>query len=188
MLPVIDLHVTDPSALYALLSFVDEQCKKRNIQMPCVTFDQQRYVLAYDVVSSKNMNIFVRLGGFHQIMSFLGSIGLLMGGSGLRSALETVYATVTVGYMFIISIFGCFDEWCLQYINPGNVQNDKKKWTFTPWNSLSHYFMFICLSNDKTYHWCFAGVSQMRIAGCSGPDSPWWIFPPLGILYLLYTL
>ena len=33
-------------------------------------------------------------------MSFLGSIGLLMGGSGLRSALETVYAPVTVGHMF----------------------------------------------------------------------------------------
>ena len=68
--------------------------------MPCATFDQQLYVLAYDIVSSKNMDIFVRLGGFHQIMSFLGSIGLLMGGSGLRSALETVYAPVTVGHMF----------------------------------------------------------------------------------------
>ena len=92
MLPVIDLHATDPSALYSLLLFVDEQCKKRNIQMPCVTFD----VLAYDVVSSKNMDIFVRLGGFHQVMSFLDLIGFLMGGS----ALETVYAPVTVGHMF----------------------------------------------------------------------------------------
>ena len=43
---------------------------------------------------------FVRLGGFHQLMSFLGSIGSLMGGSGLRVALETVYAPVTVGPMF----------------------------------------------------------------------------------------
>ena len=33
-------------------------------------------------------------------MSFLGSIGLLMSGSGLRSALETVYVPVTVGRMF----------------------------------------------------------------------------------------
>ena len=68
--------------------------------MPYVTFDQQLYVLAYDIVSSKNMDMFVRLGGFHQIMSFLGSIGLLMSGSGLRSALETLYASVTVGHMF----------------------------------------------------------------------------------------
>ena len=33
-------------------------------------------------------------------MSFLGSIGSLMEGSGLRTALETVYAPVTVGKMF----------------------------------------------------------------------------------------
>lgn len=32
------------------------------------------------------------MGGFHNLMSFLGSIGHLMGGSGLREILETVYA------------------------------------------------------------------------------------------------
>ena len=32
-------------------------------------------------------------------MSFLGSIGSLMEGSGLRRALETVYVPLTVGYM-----------------------------------------------------------------------------------------
>eukprot|EP00794_Sanderia_malayensis_P002756 gene2756-3186_t len=46
------------------------------------------------------MSVFVRLGGFHQLMSFLGSIGNLMEGSGLRSALEPVYAPVTVGHVF----------------------------------------------------------------------------------------
>ena len=46
-----------------------------------------------------NMNIFVRLGGFHQFMSFLGSIGCLMEGSGLRTALENIYP-ITVGHMF----------------------------------------------------------------------------------------
>ena len=47
-----------------------------------------------------NMNIFVRPGDFHQLMSFLGSIGCLMEGSGLRAALKNVYAPVTVGHMF----------------------------------------------------------------------------------------
>ena len=47
-----------------------------------------------------NKNIFVRLGGFHQLMSFLRSIGCLMEGSGLRAALENVYAPVTVGHIF----------------------------------------------------------------------------------------
>ena len=45
------------------------------------------------------MKIFVCLGGFHQLMSFLGSIGSLMEGSGLRRALETVYVPLTVGHM-----------------------------------------------------------------------------------------
>ena len=45
------------------------------------------------------MEIFVCLGGFHQLMSFLGSIGSLMEGSGLRRALETVYVPLTVGHM-----------------------------------------------------------------------------------------
>ena len=45
------------------------------------------------------MHIFVRLCGFHQLMSFLGSKGFLMEGSGLRKALETVYAPNTVTHM-----------------------------------------------------------------------------------------
>ena len=45
------------------------------------------------------MEIFVRLGGFHQLMSLLGSIGSLMEGSGLRRGLETVNVPLTVGHM-----------------------------------------------------------------------------------------
>ncbi|XP_066929545.1 uncharacterized protein [Clytia hemisphaerica] len=99
MLPIIDLHATDPSALYSLLLYLIDQSTKLNIQVPCVTFDQQLYIKAYEIVASKKMKVFVRLGG-HQLMSFLGSVGNLMGGSGLDKALETVYAPVTVGHMF----------------------------------------------------------------------------------------
>jgi len=41
----------------------------------------------------------IRLGGFHTQMSFLGSIGHLMEGSGLQELLEVVYAGNTVGHM-----------------------------------------------------------------------------------------
>ena len=68
--------------------------------MPCVTFDQQLYVKAFEIASSMKMRIFVRLGGFHQLMSFLGSIGKVMEGSGLGTALENVYTPVTVSHMF----------------------------------------------------------------------------------------
>ena len=98
-LPIIDLHATDMTALYSFLLYVESQCTKLN-KVPCVTFDQQLYVKAMEIVEAKNIKAFIRLGGFHQLMSFLGSIGTLMEGSGLRKALETVYAPVTVGHMF----------------------------------------------------------------------------------------
>ena len=48
---------------------------------------------------SNKMEIFVRLSGFHQLMSILGSIGSLMEGSSLRRALETVYIPLIVCHM-----------------------------------------------------------------------------------------
>lgn len=62
-----------------------------------VTFDQPLYAKAVELVYSADPNdpissIFVRLGGFHLLMSFLGSIGFIMAGSGLEEAFETVYA------------------------------------------------------------------------------------------------
>ncbi|CAC5425517.1 unnamed protein product [Mytilus coruscus] len=43
--------------------------------------------------------IVLRLGGFHTEMSFLGSIGRLVAGSGLHEVLETVYASNAVNHM-----------------------------------------------------------------------------------------
>lgn len=44
-------------------------------------------------------NVVIRLGGFHTIMSFLGTIGELMGGSGIEEALQIVYAENTIPHM-----------------------------------------------------------------------------------------
>lgn len=62
-----------------------------------VTFDQPLYAKAVEMVFSAAptdpmSKIFVRLGGFHLLMSFLGSIGFIMAGSGLEEAMETIYA------------------------------------------------------------------------------------------------
>ena len=73
-LPVINLHATDTTALYSLLAFVTDQSSKLNVPTPSTTFDQPLYVKAYNIVSSMNMNILVRLGGFHQLMTFLGPL------------------------------------------------------------------------------------------------------------------
>ena len=51
------------------------------------------------IIEEKSMNIVCRLGGFHLLMSFLGSIGTLMNGSGLDEILEQVYATNVVPHI-----------------------------------------------------------------------------------------
>ena len=38
----------------------------------------------------------IRLGGFHTLYSFVGSIGSTMDGSGLQQIIETIYAPNTV--------------------------------------------------------------------------------------------
>ena len=45
------------------------------------------------------MNIVIRLGGFHLLMSFLVGIGTIMGGCGLAEAMETMYAQNRVIHM-----------------------------------------------------------------------------------------
>ena len=47
-------------------------------------------------VGSCIKSVVLRLGGFHLQMSFLGSIGHLMAGSGLQELLETLYAVFSV--------------------------------------------------------------------------------------------
>ena len=66
-------------------------------QNPMVTFDQPlclKYLIikASEPVGSCIKSVVLRLGGFHLRMSFLGSIGHLMAGSGLQELLETVYS------------------------------------------------------------------------------------------------
>ena len=46
-----------------------------------------------------NKTMVCRLGGFHTMMSFLGSIGTLMAGSGLSDALEVCYGPNAVEHM-----------------------------------------------------------------------------------------
>ena len=99
MLPVINLSATNMTTLHSLLYFVVEQSKNNKVPTPSITFEQPLYVKAYEIPMPNKMEIVVRLGGFHQLMSFLGSIGSLMEGCGLRRALETVHVPLTVGHM-----------------------------------------------------------------------------------------
>ena len=70
-----------------------------------VTFDQPLWWKALNIIlsvpdKSPLKSIILRLGGFHTLMSFLGSIGHIMEGSGLQHILEQVYDPCTVKHMF----------------------------------------------------------------------------------------
>ena len=98
-LPIIDLKSTDESCIYSTLTFIQEQASRLNLVTPCITFDQPLWIKAVKIIMSKNLNIVCRLGGFHMLMSFIGSIGSLMDGSGIAELLETSYGPNSVNQM-----------------------------------------------------------------------------------------
>lgn len=91
-LPIIDLNPSDETCINSTLHFVIKQAEKLGIPTPFITFDQPLWLKATGIIKDQNLNIMCRLGGFHTLMSFLGSIGKLMAGSGLEEVFEEVYA------------------------------------------------------------------------------------------------
>ena len=80
--------------------FIQDQSEKHNKSVPCVTFDQPLWLKATKIIQEKGLPIVCRLRGFHTLMSFLGSMGTMMKGSGLAESFETVYGEPTVRQMF----------------------------------------------------------------------------------------
>ena len=75
---------------------IKDLANQMNIETPSITFDQPLWVKAVDIVLTKKLATVVRLGGFHCLMSFLGSVGTCMKGSGLAHLFENVYGKNTV--------------------------------------------------------------------------------------------
>ena len=99
LLPIIDLSPSDESCIYSTLIYIQRQAVQLNIPTPCITFDQPLWLKAVEIIEAKSMSIVCRLGGFHTMMSFMGSIGSMMKGSGLEEALETVHGPNAVIHM-----------------------------------------------------------------------------------------
>ena len=70
---------------------VNNLAKSYNIRTANITFDQPLYIKAVDIVAKAYLDIVVRLGGFHTLMSFLGSFGHLMKSSGSEEILGVLY-------------------------------------------------------------------------------------------------
>ncbi|CAG9769757.1 unnamed protein product [Ceutorhynchus assimilis] len=102
-LPFINLDPGNLNTIYTALSFAAEKSKR--YEKSCiVTFDQPLFQKAVDIVEGSNKSdivssVIVRLGGFHTLMSFMGSVGKIMAGSGIEELLTTVYAKNTVPHM-----------------------------------------------------------------------------------------
>ena len=91
MLPIIDLDPTNLTCIFSTLSFIVKQAKHLNMKTPCVTFDLPLWIKSYEISTSSDLDICLILGGFHMMMSYMGSISTIMEGSGLDEALATVY-------------------------------------------------------------------------------------------------
>ena len=99
--PMIDLAPTDLTCVYSTLKHIEELTQKSNKVTVC-TFDQALWWKALQVlVPPRNYleYFIIRLGGFHTRMSFLGCIGYVMSNSGMRDALELIYAENAVPYL-----------------------------------------------------------------------------------------
>ena len=77
---------------------------RRHDATPILTFDQHLYWKALTIIQSQPdgsdlKGMVLRLGGFHMQMSFLGSIGQLMAGSGLQERIEVVFTGNVVRHM-----------------------------------------------------------------------------------------
>jgi len=101
-LPFINAPPSSYDTIYTALHYAGNICKDVLQQKSLiVTFDQPLYWKAREIVAgapagsllSKSV---IRLGGFHLLMSYLGAIGYLMSGSGLKELLSTIYAPLSV--------------------------------------------------------------------------------------------
>ena len=104
-LPMVDLTPSDPTCVRSTLEYVVDHAK-RQVTTPVITFDQQLWWIAYMVIESQPVDsplhqIVLILGGFHTKMSYIGTIGSLMAGSGLKEAISQVYAEGSVDQMLV---------------------------------------------------------------------------------------
>ena len=91
ILPIIDLNSSDYLCIYSTLLFVQDQARQLDVKTTCLTFDQPLCKKAQEIVVTRSLD-FILLGGFHTLMSFVGSIGYFMQGSALSEALGKICA------------------------------------------------------------------------------------------------
>ena len=74
MLPLIDMDPFDLTCIYSTLKFIESQASHLGDVTACVKFDQPLWYKANTIIHEKELNMKCRFGGFHLLMSFLGSM------------------------------------------------------------------------------------------------------------------
>lgn len=104
--PFINAPPTDNTTVHTTLLQICKVGELSSQATKFVTFDQQLYWKARDIVGnapadSELKQVVVRLGGFHLLMSFMGSIGNIMSGSGLENLWSTMHAEGSIPQMLL---------------------------------------------------------------------------------------
>lgn len=86
-LPIIEGDPNEYSTIYTTLM----ECIHSGQSPAVITFDMPIWLKATQIVLQSDLPIITRLGGFHLLKSFLGSIGVIMADSGLQELIQLVY-------------------------------------------------------------------------------------------------
>ena len=92
--PNIPLDPSSYDAVYSTMSFVKQEIKQKRICCTSLTFDLPLFWKASEIKADKSPEfdcIHLKLGGFHQLMSFMGAGCKLMQDAGLKEVWSTVY-------------------------------------------------------------------------------------------------
>ncbi|KAK5923154.1 hypothetical protein CgunFtcFv8_000150 [Champsocephalus gunnari] len=87
-LPIIE---GDPNDLNTIFTTLKECTRLSADRVTIVTFDLPIWLKVVDIIKQTNLPIIPRLGGFHLLRSYLGSIGNIMEDSGLLELIQLIY-------------------------------------------------------------------------------------------------
>lgn len=105
-LPFVNSPPSNYDTLNTVLTLACQKTEQNGQKTTFVTFDQPLYAKSREMVAAATetetplfKNIVIRIGCFHLLMSFMGGIGHIMAGSGLKELWSTIYASNSVIHM-----------------------------------------------------------------------------------------
>ena len=110
---VVDMNPSNITYIYSTLLCICKLCLKIKAT-PMITFDLPLFLKALMVIDSTLDNealkkVVLRLGSFHTIMSFIGSIRHFIAAWGLEDLLNTIYTSNTI-YSYVIYVHDKYKE------------------------------------------------------------------------------